>query len=136
MDNKKNQRAIGKVRYFSKEFKTQKVREIEQNIIKISDLCRLYNVSRTSVYKWMYKYSDNLKKGVKQVIEMESETMKSKHQQIRIAELERILGQKQLEIDYLSKVIEEFSTEIGEDIKKKFDTKSSTGSRMKTGGTK
>ena len=106
-------------RYFSEDFKIQKVKEIEQNLISISELSRLYQVSATSVYQWIHKYSLHLKKGVNQVIEMESESKKAKLLQVRLSELERIIGQKQLQIDYLEKVIELSSEEIGFDLKKK-----------------
>ena len=131
---KEVKRQIRQSRYFSEEFKIQKVKEIEQNQIGVTELSRLYNVSPAAIYKWMYKYSVHLKKGVKQVIEMESESKKAKMLQERIAELERIIGQKQLQIDYLDKIIEFSSEELGEDIKKKFDTESSNG-LTKTKGT-
>jgi len=115
-------------RYFSEEFRIQKVKEIEQNQIGVTELSNLYGVTRASVYKWMHKYSLHLKKGVTQVIEMESESKKAKLLQARLAELERIIGQKQLQIDYLEKVIELGSEEVGIDIKKKFNTVQSNGS--------
>lgn len=123
-------------RYFSEDFKIQKVKEIEQNLIGISELNKLYNVSRTSIYNWIYKYSLHLKKDLKQVIEMESESRKAKLLQERLSELERIIGQKQLQIDYLEKVIEFSSEEMGLDIKKKFDTGSLSGSEGKKEGAK
>jgi transposase-like protein len=126
-------RSMRQHRFFSEEFKIQKVKEIEQNQIGISELSRLYNVSRSAIYKWVFQYSLHLKKGVKQVIEMESESRKTKKLQERLAELERAIGQKQLTIDYLEKVIEFSSEELGEDIKKKFDTGSSDGLMMKKG---
>ena len=49
----------------------------------------------------------------------------------RIAELERIVGQKQLNIDYLEKVIELAKEELGIDIKKNSDTPQSGGSTSK-----
>ena len=48
----------------------------------------------------------------------------------RTCELERIIGQKQLEIDYLNKLIEISSDELGLDIKKNFITKHSNGSEL------
>lgn len=121
-------RQIRTQRYFSEEFRIQKVKEIEQNQIKVAELCKLYGITRTAVYKWIYKYSLHLKKGVIQVIEMESESRKTKLLQSRLAELERIVGQKQLQIDYLEKIIELGSEEVGIDIKKKFSTEPSNGS--------
>jgi hypothetical protein len=50
---------------------------------------------------------------------MESEEYKTKKLLHKIAELERVVGQKQLEIDYLEQVIHLSSDEVGYDLKKK-----------------
>lgn len=115
-------------RIFSEEFKRQKVKEVEQKLITVVQITREYQVSSSAVYKWIYKYSDYLKRGVTQVIQMESEQEKTKQLQARIAELERVVGQKQMKIDYLEKLIELESEESGQDIKKKGDTILSIGS--------
>lgn len=86
-------------------------------MITIPQLCTLYEVSRTTVYKWIYAYSD-LEPGVKMVVEMESEASKTKHLLERNAELERFIGQKQLEIEYLQQTLELASAELGYDLKK------------------
>jgi hypothetical protein len=54
---------------------------------------------------------------------MESESYKTQRLQQKVAELERIIGQKQLEIDFLNKLLEIGSEEIGYDLKKNFSTK-------------
>jgi transposase len=105
-------------RNFSEEFKRSKVKDINEKKISIPDLCRLYNVSRTSVYKWIYLYSA-AERGVKTVVQMDSEALKVKEQAVRIAELERIVGIKQMIIDYQDKLIEFVSEEVGYDVKKK-----------------
>ena len=136
MEKEKLKRMLRTSRYFSEDFRKQKVKEIEQNLIKVSELSKLYGISRTSIYKWIYQYSLNLKKGIVQVIEMESETRKNKLQQARLAELERIIGQKQLQIDYLEKVIEISSEDLGTDIKKKYSTELLNGSENTNADTK
>ena len=136
MEKEKLKRMLRTSRYFSEDFRKQKVKEIEQNLIKVSELSKLYGISRTSIYKWIYQYSLNLKKGIVQVIEMESETRKNKLLQARLAELERIIGQKQLQIDYLEKVIEISSEDLGTDIKKKYSTESLNGSENTNADTK
>ena len=45
-----------------------------------------------------------------------------------VAELERIVGQKQLEIDFLNKLMEVGSQELGYDLKKSFSNPPSNGS--------
>jgi hypothetical protein len=59
---------------------------------------------------------------------MKSEATKSQELQKRLAELERIVGQKQLEIDFLNKLLEIGSKELDFDIKKNFSSKLSNGS--------
>lgn len=81
------------------------------------DLCALYGLSRTTVYNWLYLYSE-AEQGVKTVVQMESEAFKTKLLQQRVAELERVIGQKQLEIDYLNVCLEVTSEELGYDVKK------------------
>jgi len=114
-------------RYFSESFKRTKVSEIQQKLLTISQVCELYEVSRTTVYKWIYLYS-NLGPGVKMVVEMESESLKTKELLERNAELERFIGQKQLEIEYLQKILELSSKDLGYDLKKKYEIKSLSSS--------
>jgi transposase-like protein len=114
-------------RYFSDSFKKEKVRELERNISSVSDICKTYSVSRTSVYKWIYKYSAMAKKQVKQVVEAKSDTLKIRALEERIKELERIIGQKQLLLEFKEKMIEIAEATYGVDIKKKVGSKLSSG---------
>jgi hypothetical protein len=57
----------------------------------------------------------------------ESSTKKLKDFELRIKELEQIVGQKQLKIDYLEKMIELAKEEFDMDIKKNSDTLQSGG---------
>lgn len=114
-------------RSFSEEFKRSKVREIERKLTTISDICITYSVSRTSVYKWIYKYSVMAKKQVKQVVEAKSDTQKIKALEQRIKELERIIGQKQLLLEFKDKMIEIAEAEYQVDIKKKVGSVLSSG---------
>src|SRR3989339_1554786 len=107
-------------RYFSEELKRQKVKDLERNLITISELCREYQVSRTSVYRWIYQYSVNRKKQERQIVERMSDTRKIRELQDRIKELERIIGQKQILIDFKDKMIEIAENMYQVDIKKKF----------------
>jgi len=114
-------------RYFSDGFKRKKVSEIDRNIITIAEISREYQVSRTSVRKWILKYSDMRKKGIKQVIEAKSDTRKIQQLKQQIKELEQVIGQKQLLIDFQQKVMELAEDEYGVDIKKKFGKKPYSG---------
>lgn len=115
-------------RIFSEGFKRSKVVELDEKRITIKEICKLYGVSRTAVYKWIYKYSTARKRGTKMVVQMESEEQKTRYLLDRTAELERIIGLKQLEIDYLSKVIQLAGEEVGYDLKKKYEPRYWNGS--------
>jgi transposase-like protein len=115
-------------RIFSDALKRDIVEQIEQERIGVFAASREYSVNPASIYNWLNKFSRNLKKGQVIVVEKESEQRKSQELRAKIAELERIIGQKQMEIDFLNKVIEIGSEEVKVDIKKKFGGKLSTGS--------
>ena len=118
IENFNTERRNRNSRYFSEDFKRQKVRELERNLTTISELCKEYEVSRTSVNKWIYKYSCMAKKGVRQVVERKSDTKKISELKERIKELERVIGQKQLMIDFQDKMIEIAEQIYNVDIKK------------------
>src|SRR2546426_732540 len=82
-------------RYFSESFKRKKVEELDKRITRIAEICREYEVSYTSVYRWIYKYSIMRKKSVKMVVEAESDTARIKALKDHITQLEQLLGQKQ-----------------------------------------
>jgi Spy/CpxP family protein refolding chaperone len=70
------------------------------------------------------------KKGVKQVVEAKSDSRKIQQLQEKVKEMERIIGEKQMKIDFQAKMIEIAEKEYRVDIKKKFSGKHSSG----TGG--
>ena len=111
-------RVVRSTRYFSEDFKRKKVEEIDKRITSISDICKEYDVSNTAVYRWVYKYSLMRKKGVKMVVEAESDTAKIKALKEHIKELEQLLGQKQFEVDFMKKQMEIASEDYGVDFKK------------------
>jgi transposase-like protein len=106
-------------RYFSEEFKIQKVRELEQKSCTISDICREYEVSVVAVKKWKFKYSSKFKKTTRLIVESESDTKKIQELKSKIADLERMLGQKQIQLEFTEKMIELAEEAYGIDIKKK-----------------
>lgn len=114
-------------RYFSSDIKKKIVKDLERNYASISDVCTVYNVSRTSVYRWIYKYSAMAKKQVKQIVEAKSDTQKIKVLEERIKELERVVGQKQLLLEFKDKMIEIAEDTYGVEIKKKVGSRLSSG---------
>lgn len=112
-------------RIFSEDFKKQKVREIERKQTTVAEVSKAYQVRCNNVSKWVEKYGLAHQKGVRLVVEMESETKKLIALQAKIAELERAVGQKQLIIDFQSKMIDLAEQEYGIDIKKNAGSKPS-----------
>jgi transposase-like protein len=121
-------------RYFSEDFRKNKVEELEKNITSVSEISRVYEISRTTVYRWIYKYSLMRKKGIRMVVEAKSDTAKMQALKQHIAELEQLLGQKQFEIDFLKKQMQIASEQYGVDLKKKRSGKHLPGTG-KTGKT-
>lgn len=115
-------------RRFSEDFKKSRVKELEKNLASISDICKTYTVSRAAVYKWIYKYSIMAKKNVRQVVEAKSDTKKIQALEEKIKELERLVGQKQILLEFKDKMIEMAEQTYGVDIKKKVSSKLSSGS--------
>lgn len=105
-------------RKFSHTFKLKKVREIEQGKTTVSQVCQAYEVTNTAVYNWLKKYG-SMSKPERTIVESKSDTTKILALQRRIAELERLLGQKQIEIEFKDKMIELAEQTYGVDIKKK-----------------
>ena len=114
-------------RYFSEDFKRKKVSEIDRNLVTISSVCREFQVSYPSFYKWIYKYSAMRKKGIKQVVETKSDAKKVEQLRNQVRELERIIGEKQIKLDVQEKMFELAEREYKIDIKKKYSGKLSSG---------
>ena len=117
-----------KHRRFSDSFKLQKVREIETGQTKISEICSQYQVSHTAVRKWINKFGIMKDKQERLIVETASDTRLLLELKQRIAELERIVGQKQIQIDFRDKMIDLAEEEYGVDIKKKYSIKPSSTS--------
>src|SRR6266567_791242 len=104
-------------RHFSEEFKRKKVNEIERCITGVSEVSREYQVSRPAIYAWIRQYSRMRKKQERLVLESLSDTRKIGALKEKVKELERIVGQKQIQIDFFDKMIELAEAEYGIDIK-------------------
>ena len=115
-------------RSFSEEFKRKIVSELDRNLVTVSEVGRQNQVSSTAVYKWIYKYSSMRKRGLKQVVEASSDTRKLLLMKEEIKELQRIIGEKQIMIEFKDKMIEIAEEVYNLDIKKKFSGTQSPGS--------
>ena len=116
------------IRFFSESFKKTKVREIERNLTSVRMVSREFEVSDSAVYKWLYKYSTLRQKQLRQIVEPMSDAHKIKELRKRIQELEQLVGQKQIQIEFKEKMIELAEEMYQVDIKKKLGSKLSNGS--------
>ena len=114
-------------RIFSRELKKKLVEEIELKRLKVRDVVILYKVSVACVYRWLKQYTTMNIPGVTMVVETESKESKLEKLYQRINDLERIIGKKQMEIEFKDKVIEICSNELGYDVKKKCTTMQLSG---------
>jgi transposase len=117
-------------RRFSEQFKREKVKLIDQGKVKVSEICRMYDVSGTSVYQWIDKYGSG-PKIEKLIVEKHSETKALLEMQKRLAELERLLGQKQIEVEFYKKMIDIAEDHYDINIKKNYSTQQSDTSGRK-----
>jgi len=104
-------------RRFGESFKQEKVKDLESGNCTVSDICKAYEVSDTAVYKWLEKYSSKSKPN-RTIVESKSDTQKILALQKKIADLERSLGQKQIQLEFQEKLIEIAETKYGLEIKK------------------
>jgi transposase len=116
------------VRFFSESFRRQKVREIERNLTTVLEVSREHEVSTTAVYNWLYKYSTLRAKQVRQIVEPMSDAHKIKELKKKIEELERLIGQKQIQLEFKEKMIDLAEEMYQVDIKKKVGSRLSSGS--------
>ena len=122
-------------RIFSEELKKKIVKDLLNKRTTIGQVAAEHQVNRNSVYQWLYKYSPHHEPKCTLVVQMQSEELKNSELCKRIAELERIVGQKQLEIDFLNKLLEIGSAELGFDLKKSFRPAPSNGTGSTSAGT-
>ena len=121
-------------RRFSDNFKKEKVKDVEIGLSKISDSCKQYEVTSTNVYRWISKFGSMKHKQERIIVESQSDTKELLALKNRVAELERIVGQKQILLDFKDKMIEIAEETYHVDIKKRFSTRPSdtTGSTEKS----
>ena len=116
-------------RIFSDALKKKIIKDIERGKVSVLGVSREYQVSEQTVYRWLKKFSTYLHPSTTLVMEMDSEQYRSKELEKKIAALEAALGRKQMEVDYLNKLIEIAQTDLGVDLKKNISTDASAGSK-------
>ena len=90
---------IKQQRIFSESFKKSLIKRLISKQTTIRSIVQEHQVSASVVYRWLYKYSPHHQPKCTLVVQMDSEQSKNSVLQQRIAELERIIGRKQLEVE-------------------------------------
>lgn len=110
-------------RYFEEDLRKAIVKELDERKVTVSEVCRIYQVSNSAVYKWLGKYSYKYEKATVKVVELKSASKKRKELEQQIKELEQLVGKKQIEVEFLKKLIEIAEEKYGIDFKKNSDMK-------------
>lgn len=125
---KANIKLLRKKRFYSQDFKKELVAEFESGQFSVPQLEKLHGISNPLIYNWIYKFSTFNEKGFR-VVEMNvSSENKLKQLEDRVKELEGAVGRKQIQLDYLEKIIDLAKSDLDIDIKKNYTTQPLTGS--------
>jgi transposase len=125
---KSNIRLLKKQRRYSTEFKKQIVAAFESGEYSVPQLEKLHGVGNSTIYAWVYKFSTFNEKGYRIVEMKDSSQKKMKELEARVKELEATVGRKQIQVEYLEKMIDLAKSDLDIDIKKNYNTPQSTGS--------
>lgn len=126
----KTGKRVKRKRVYSEDFKLQIVKEYESGRYTVKELVRLYDLIEQTIYTWIYRYSTYNKKSI-QVVEMkDSSTNKLKELEQEVKDLQEALGRKQMNLDYLEKMIDLANVHYGIDLKKNSSTPPSGGSKI------
>jgi transposase-like protein len=125
-----NLKEIRKHRRYSEDFKKSIVASFDMVEFSVGEFEKLFGIRNASIYSWVYKYSNFNEKGLR-IVEMENSSQhKLEELAKKVKELEQIVGQKQIAIDYLEKMIELAKTDLNIDIKKNYSLPLSAGSNL------
>jgi len=125
--------SLSQHRTFSMAIRRQTVKDIEDGKCSVLEASRELSVTVSAVYKWVHLYSRYLSKNKVMVVEDKSEAYRSKELERRLKEAEAALGRKQMEIDFLNKLIEFANEEFKTDLKKNLLNGPSPGSKSTKG---
>jgi transposase-like protein len=125
----KNGKRVKRQRRFSEDFKLKIVKLYEKGDHSVIELEKIYDISNVSIYRWIYKYSEYNKKGIKVVEMKDSQANRVNALEDKVKSLEQVVGKKQMNIDYLEKMIELAKEEFDIDIKKNSNIPHSGGSK-------
>lgn len=125
----KSGKRLQRRRIYSEEFKLQIVKIYESGQRTALELTRDYGLAKQTVYRWIYQYSNYNRKSLQIVEYQDSQTHRVKELEAKVRELEQAVGRKQMNIDFLEKMIDLAKEQFEIDIKKNFETPPSGGSK-------
>lgn len=125
----KTGKRINQKRRFSEEFKRKIVSDYERGVMSALQLSDHYGIANSLVYFWVYKYSTYNQKDVRIVEMKDSQTHRLKELEQKVKDLERAVGQKQMKIDFLEKMMDLAKETYSIDLKKNSTTPPSGGSK-------
>lgn len=120
-------------RVFSDAIRKTTVGDIERGKCSVIQASKELGVSSQSIYRWIYQYSRHLIKNRVMVVEDKSESYRSQELEKRIKDLEAALGRKQIELEFLNKIIDLANEEFKTDLKKNLQSDHSKNSAAKKG---
>jgi len=123
-----NLRKLRKRKIYSEQIKRKVVDDFRSARHTALELADLYHCHPQTIYNWIYKYSPGDSPQINVVEMSESTDKKVKDLHDKIAQLERALGQKQIKVDFLEKMIDLAEDEYNLDLKKSSSSKQSSGS--------
>jgi transposase-like protein len=123
-----NIRKLRKRKIYSEQIKRKVVDDFRAGRHTALELADLYHCHPQTIYNWIYKYSPGDSPQINVVEMSDSTDQKVKDLQAKIAKLEQMVGQKQIKVDFLEKMIELAEEEYNLDVKKSSSLKRSSGS--------
>jgi len=126
-------RKVKKYRKFSEEFKKSIVEQYESGRSSTKELSEQNNIDQRLIYNWIYKFSTFNKKGYRIVEHINSNTNLLRQLKEENQGLKAVVGEKQMRIEYLEKLIALAEQELKVPIKKNSNTpQSNTSGKIKT----
>lgn len=115
---------IRKRRRFSDDFKREKVLEITSKMVTMAQISRQYQVRTNTINKWIECFGpENPYRGARFIVELESDTHRIAALEAKVKQLELLIGQKEVLVNFQWKVIDTAEEMYGVDIKKKLINK-------------
>ena len=115
------------IRIFTEEVRKEAVSKIEKGQLNATTASREYGVCLATIYKWLNRYSRILKSS--NVIVMAKKDLDKTKESLEreLAQVYAELGKKQLQVDFLERLIREASSELGFDLKKNISLDATSG---------